>query len=94
MHNLAPFSLVEALAAMAVGAYFVCAMPSCEQHILLVLVEVGEALFASEITNRINRKLGVGITYTTGQVVEHLKHLNEQVAPLPDGRWMLKRSMD
>jgi hypothetical protein len=56
---------------------------------LLALVEPGEALRASEITERINRKLGVGIPYTTSEIVKKLKHLNEQILPLPDGRWKL-----
>ncbi len=68
-------------------------MPTYEQHILLILGEATEPLFTSEIAERLNRELGNRAAYTTTEVVMGLKRLSEQVAQLPDGRWMLKRLM-
>ena len=69
-------------------------MPTYEQHILLILGEATEPLFTSEIAERLNRELGdAAAAYTTTEVVMGLKRLREQVAQLPDGRWMLKRLM-
>ncbi len=65
-------------------------MPTYEQHMLLILGEATEPLFTSEIAERLNRELGDRAAYTTTEVVMALKRLSEQVAQLPDGRWMLK----
>jgi hypothetical protein len=66
-------------------------MPTSEEHILRILSEAKEPLFASEIADHLNRELRT--RYTNTGTVELLKRLPEQVAQLPDGRWMLKRLM-
>ena len=66
-------------------------MPTNEQHILLILGEAAEPLFASEITERLNNELDSGAASTVPDVIGRLKILSGQVAQLPDGRWTLKR---
>lgn len=68
-------------------------MPTHEQHILRILGEAREPLFASEITERLNNEPQAGAAYTVPEVIGRLQTLHEQVAQLPDGRWMLKRLM-
>ena len=68
-------------------------MPTHEEHILRILGEAREPLFASEITEHLNDELRPGAAYTVPDVIGRLKSLHEQVAQLPDGRWMLKRLM-
>jgi hypothetical protein len=66
-------------------------MPTPEEHILRILSEAKEPLFASEIADHLNRD--VRTRYTNTEMVELLKTMAEQVAQLSDGRWMLKRLM-
>ena len=66
-------------------------MPTFEEHILRILGEATEPLFASEIADHLNRELQT--RYTNTGTVGLLKRLPEKVAQLPDGRWMLKRLM-
>lgn len=47
----------------------------------------------SEITERLNHELRPDAAYTATEIVARLKSMSEQVAQLPDGRWMLKRLM-
>ncbi len=68
-------------------------MPSHEEHILRILGEAADPLFPSEIAERLNRELGPSGAYTSLEIVARLKHLSDQVAQTPDGRWMLKRLM-
>jgi hypothetical protein len=66
-------------------------VPTLEEHILRILGEATEPLFASEIADHLNREVRTRLT--NADIVELLKRLHEQVAQLPDGRWMLKRLM-
>ena len=68
-------------------------MPTHEEHILRILGEAKEPLFASEIAERLNRELRPDAAYTTTEIARRLKSMTEQVAQSPDGRWMLKRLM-
>lgn len=68
-------------------------MPTHEEHILRILGEATEPLFTSEITERLNHELRPDAAYTAAEIVGRLKSMSEQVAQLPDGRWMLKRLM-
>ncbi|PYX03966.1 MAG: hypothetical protein DMG74_17970 [Acidobacteria bacterium] len=68
-------------------------MPTHEEHILRILGEATDPLFPSEITDRLNHELVAGAAYTTTEIVSCLKGLSEEVAQMPDGRWMLKRLM-
>jgi len=49
-------------------------------------------MFPSEIAERLNRELGAGSPYTMTEIVKRLQVL-EEIAQIPDGRWMLKRLM-
>ena len=65
-----------------------------ERYILSILGEATDPLFPSEITERLNRELGAGASYTMTEVVMRLKTLGQKVQQLADGRWTLKgRSM-
>jgi hypothetical protein len=66
-------------------------MPTDDEHILRILGEATEPLFPSEITDRLNRKRGIGAAHTMTKVVLRLKSLASRVAQLPDGRWTLNR---
>ena len=66
-------------------------VPTLDEHILRIIGEAPEALFASEITERLNKELRPDSAYTTVEIAKHLKGMSDQVAQLPDGRWMLKR---
>ena len=68
-------------------------MPSLNERILHILGEAPEALFTSEIAERLNKELRPDSAFTTVEVAKHLKGMSDQVAQLPDGRWMLKRLM-
>jgi hypothetical protein len=68
-------------------------MPTHEEHILRILGEAIEAIFPSEIAERLNDELRPGAAYTTAEVVTRLPALEKEVAQTPDGRWMLKRLM-
>jgi len=68
-------------------------VPTLDEHILRLLGEAPEALFASEIAERLNKGLRPDTAYTTVEVAKHLKGMSDRVAQLPDGRWMLKRLM-
>jgi hypothetical protein len=39
----------------------------------------------------LNRELGPAGAYTSLEIVARLKHISDQAAQVPDGRWMLKR---
>jgi len=69
----------------------VITMPRHEEHILRILGEATEPLFPSEITELLNHELRPGAAYVTAEVAPRLQALENQVAQLPDGRWMLKR---
>lgn len=68
-------------------------MPTIDEHILRILGEASEGLFASEIAERLNKELRPVMAYKTMDVAKNLKGMSDQVAQLPDGRWMLKRLM-
>jgi hypothetical protein len=68
-------------------------LPTHEEHSLRILGEATEPLFASEITERLNRKLRLDAAYTTTELAGRLKAMTEQVAQPPDGRSTLKRLM-
>ena len=68
-------------------------MPTHEELILRILSEATAPLFPSEITDRLNGELTAGAAYTNTEIVWRLKGLGEEVAQMPDGRWMLKRLM-
>ena len=68
-------------------------MPTHEEHILRILGEATDPLFPSEITDRLNREVGAGAAYTTTKIIWRLNGVDEEVAQMPDGRWMLKRFM-
>jgi repressor of nif and glnA expression len=68
-------------------------VPNLEEYILRILGEATEALFSSEIAERLNKELRPDRAYSTAEIVKHLKGMSDQVAQLPDGRWMLKRLM-
>ena len=65
-------------------------MPTHEEHILRILGEAKEPLFASEIAEHLNSELRPDSAYSTIEVTKRLKSMSEQ---LLDGRWMLKRLM-
>jgi hypothetical protein len=69
----------------------VITMPSHEEHILRILGEATEPLFPSEIAERLNRELVPAGAYTSLEIAARLKHMSDQAAQVPDGRWMLKR---
>jgi hypothetical protein len=64
-----------------------------DEHIPRILGETATALFASEIAERLNKELRPDTAYTTVEIAKHLKAMSDQIAQLPDGRWMLKRLM-
>ena len=64
-------------------------MPTHEEHILRILGEAKEPLFASEIAEHLNSELRPDSAYSTMEVAKRLKGMSEQVAQLLDGRWML-----
>ena len=68
-------------------------MPTLDEHIVRILSEASEGLFASEITELLNKELRPDKAHTTPEVTKHLKGMSDKVAQLPDGRWMLKRLM-
>lgn len=68
-------------------------MPTHEEHILRILGEAIDPLFPSDVAEQLNRELGPGAAYTSLEIVARLKRMSDQVAQLPDGRWMLKRLM-
>jgi len=66
-------------------------MPTLDEHILRILGEASEGLFASDIAERLNKELRPDTEYKTADVAKHLKGMSDQVVQLPDGGWMLKR---
>lgn len=68
-------------------------MPTHEKSILRILGEAEEPLFASEIAEHLNSELRPDSAYSTVEVAKWMKSMSEQVAPLLEGRWMLKRLM-
>ena len=68
-------------------------MPTHEEHILRILGEATDPLFPSEITDRLNREVGAGAAHTTTKIIWRLIGVDEEVAQMPDGRWILKRFM-
>jgi len=68
-------------------------MPTHEEHILRILSEATEPLFPSEIADRLNRELVARAACTSTEIVWRLNGLSEEVAQMPDGRWMPKRRM-
>jgi uncharacterized Zn finger protein len=67
-------------------------VPTHEEHILRILGEAKEPLFA-KIAEHLNSELRPDSSYSTMEVAKRLKSMSEQVAQLLDGRWMLKRLM-
>ena len=65
-------------------------MPTHDEHILRILSESEEPLFASEITDRLNAAMTIGNWYTIPYVVSRLKAMADWVKQDPDGRWRLK----
>ena len=65
-------------------------MPTHEEHMLRILGEAKDPLLASEIAERLNSELRPDSAYSTMEVSKRLNSMSEQVAQLPDGRWMLK----
>jgi hypothetical protein len=70
-----------------------CVLTTLDEHILRILGEGSEGLFASDIAERLNKELRPDSECKTVDVAAHLKGMSDQVAQLPDGRWMLKRLM-
>ena len=68
-------------------------MSTLDEHIMRILSEASEGLFASEITERLNRELRPDRAYTTVEVTKHLRGMSDHVAQLPHGQWTLKRLM-
>jgi hypothetical protein len=68
-------------------------VPTLDEHILRILGEATEALFASDIAERLNRELRPDSAFATVEIATHMRGMTDQVAQLPDGRWMLKRLM-
>ena len=66
-------------------------MPAIDEHILPILGEASEGLFASDIAERLNKEMRPDTEYKTADVAKHLKGMSDQVVQLPDGGWMLKR---
>jgi len=64
-----------------------------EELLLRILGEASEAMFPSEITDRLNHELGTRTPYTLTEVVMLLKRLTEQVVQTADGRWTLKQRL-
>jgi hypothetical protein len=67
-------------------------VPNLDEYILRNLSEAPEALFSSEIAERLNKELRPDRAYSTAEIIKHLKGMSDQVAQLPDGRWTLKTS--
>jgi len=70
-----------------------CDVANLEECILRILGEAREALFSSEIAEGVNKELRPDRAYSTAEIIKHLKGMSDQIAQLPDGRWMLKRLM-
>jgi hypothetical protein len=68
-------------------------VPTLDEHILRILGEASEGLFASDIAERLNKELRPDSAYIRAEVAKLLKGMTDQVAQLPDGRWMLRRLM-
>ena len=66
-------------------------MSTYEEHILRVLGEALEPLYASEIADRLNEEVGPSAAYTAVEIVRRLQNLSAQVLQLPEGGWTLKR---
>ena len=58
-------------------------MPTHEEHILRILGEPKEPLFASEIAEHLKSELRPDSAYSTMEVAKRLKSMSEQVARLP-----------
>ena len=63
-----------------------------DEIIVRILGEAKDALFPSEITDRLNQELGQ-TTYRMTEVVICLSSLKQQTSQLSDGRWTLKRRL-
>jgi hypothetical protein len=59
-------------------------VPTLDKHILSILGEAPEALFACDIAERLNKKLRPDSAYTTVEVAKQLKGMTDQVAQLPE----------
>jgi hypothetical protein len=68
-------------------------MPTIDDHILRVLGEAPEGLFASDIAERLNRELRPDSAYKSVDIANHVKGMSNLIAQLPGGRWMLKQMM-
>jgi hypothetical protein len=68
-------------------------MPTVDDHILHILGEAPEGLFASDIAERLNKELSPDSAYESVDVANYVKGMSNLIAQLPDGRWMLKRLM-
>ena len=66
-------------------------MPIRDEDLLQILREAIEPLFPSEITAVLNQDFAAACT--VDQVATRLARLQDQVAQLADGRWMLKRRL-
>ena len=66
-------------------------MPTLDEHILRILGEAPEGLFASDIAERLNRELRPDSAYESVDIANYLKGMSNLIAQLSDGRWMLKR---
>jgi len=63
-----------------------------DEIIVRILGEAKDALFPSEITDRLNQELGQ-TTYRMTEVAIRLSSLKQQTSQLSDGRWTLKRRL-
>ena len=68
-------------------------MPTLDEHILRILGEALEGLFASDIAERLNRELRPASAYKSVDIANYVKGMSNLITQLPDGRWMLKRLM-
>ena len=64
-------------------------MTTHEELIVRILGQAMEPLFTSEITKRLNHKLGGQYTYTMSEISTRLQG-STHVTQLTDGRWKLK----
>ena len=65
-------------------------MPTLDEHILRILSEATEALFASDIAERLNKELRSDSAYKSVDIANYVKGMSNLIAQLPDGRWTSK----
>ena len=64
------------------------------QHdIFRILAEATDALYSSDIAERLNRELPSNATCSSIAVFELMQTMQDKIVQLSDGRWMLKRKV-